>query len=96
MKNLKKRILGLTAGMAALCACAIAASHSHVGSNLDNNLLTANLEALTEEAEFHASTSWNCSGTPVAAQCNAKCGVCGSTVSGCGELTGTHNCNISR
>ncbi len=91
MKNVKKFVLGM--GASALCLCAVAFGHNSVSSSKD--LWAENIEALTDD-EYETYTTWTCSGTPITVQCSASCGVCGTTVSGAGTLSGTHKCWIKK
>ena len=52
------------------------------------DLLNANVEAL---ANGETATTWNCIGNT--GDCYASCGICGTSVSGKGDLRGSHRCN---
>ena len=85
--NLKKKLL--LAGVAVLLAAAAVTGYSAYSRSNVPDLLSANVEALAR-GETH--TTWQCDGSSKT-KCKAHCGACGTSVSGTGELTGTHSCS---
>ena len=83
-----KRLLISAAAAAALVTGLVLGLHSM--RNLDP-ILEANVEALTNGEGGSSTTTWNCSGS--FRTCSATCGICGTSVSGKGTLTGMHRCN---
>lgn len=78
--------------ISAALVCAIAVYFTvNAGSskNSSNYLMNQNIEAL---ARGETSTTWNCVNN--AGNCSASCGACGTSVSGKGDLTGTHRCSF--
>lgn len=54
-----------------------------------DDLFSANVEALARDEAY---TTWNCTGSPLKT-CAQTCGICGSSISGTGNLTGIHKCS---
>ena len=84
---MKKKIL--LAGAVALMAAAAVTGFSVYNKTNVSDLLNANVEALAS-GETH--TTWQCDGSSKP-KCKAHCGACGTSISGTGELTGTHSCS---
>lgn len=83
---MKKKLL--LAGAVALMAAAAVTGYSAYSKSNVSDLLNANVEAL---ARGESVTTWNCIGNT--GDCYASCGLCGTSVSGKGDLRGSHRCN---
>ena len=86
--SVMKRLLISAAAAAVLVTGLVLGLHSM--RNLDP-LLEANVEALTNGEGGSSTTTWKWSGS--FRTCRATVGICGSSVSGKGTLTGMHRCN---
>jgi hypothetical protein len=83
---MKKAVLFLVCvGCAVAVYFTVNANSQHASSP---DLMSQNIEALTAG---ETSTTWNCVNNT--GNCSASCGQCGTSVSGKGDLTGTHRCN---
>lgn len=84
-----KKVVFFVAGMLIVTAVVLGQMFAP-GSQMEklSDLALENVEALSVT---ETSTSWNCSSTTYA-PCGVRCGVCGTSISGTGSLTGMHNC----
>ena len=76
------------AGVVVLMATAAVTGFAISDQSNTFDLLNANVEAL---ANGETATTWNCIGNT--GDCYASCGICGTSVSGKGDLRGSHRCN---
>ena len=83
--------LVLIAAVVVMSAAAVSAFvYVNNGKNSMGELFNANVEALTA-GENSSHTTWSCDGS-VLVSCHATCGLCGTTISASGNLTGMHRC----
>ena len=83
---MKKKLI--FAGAVVLMATAAVTGFAISDQSNTFDLLNANVEAL---ANGETATTWNCIGNT--GDCYASCGICGTSVSGKGDLRGSHRCN---
>ena len=83
---MKKKLI--FAGVVVLMATAAVTGFAISDRSNTFDLLNANVEAL---ANGETATTWNCIGNT--GDCYASCGICGTSVSGKGDLRGSHRCN---
>ena len=83
---MKKRFLIAASAIVAVSAGVFAYLNSE--SKADD-FFEANVEALARDEAY---ITWNCTGSPLKT-CAQTCGICGSSISGTGNLTGIHKCS---
>lgn len=83
---LKRKLFVITSCV--ICVIAVCFVGNATQQKTSNDLMIQNVEALSTE---ETSTTWNCINNT--GNCHASCGVCGTSVSGKGDLIGTHRCS---
>ena len=75
------------AAVALVMSAATAVGYKAYDRGNISEFMMANIEALTQEESM---TTWNCIGNT--GDCYASCGLCGTVVSGKGDLKESHSC----